>query len=1244
MNIIKETMLDEWVDRNEREAQEVIVDLVARLVKAQCPRPKVYRFPKGDSIGQTGVDGLLEVNEEYQPFITAGISVWEIGTGRKPQDKITSDYNKRYREISKTPTFSQTTFVFVTPRSAIRTKFTIKKQDEWKRSRANDGWKDIKIVDATILCDWISRFPAICGWLYQIITHNECEIISPQMRWSILESIPSHGKHALTPEVFLCGRDKIISTVKTFLQESELGDLNIQTRYPNHLPDFISALIKNEEGKEGIQSYDNVLLIDDAEKLPSFVNLEDPHVFVLGEEGDLDKMPKWCAQVRQKGHRLIRPKSWGGKPGNLFNVLLMPSASELQRALENANFPPLEAQHISAKANGNIPILLRLLNDIYGSGMYWGDPSARESLALVSLIGEWNDRNIFDVAAVESVTGKKYEEWKKQLALLPVRTAAPLHLRSDGNCYFVARYEGWLVGGSIFTQQELEHFFGIVERVLLQVASSALLDPWQKLLATSDGAILPSDGFVHAMVEGLSIMATNANFWENGPQSWIEMRVAKIVESVLSIEGSSAWVNLNSLLPLLAEAAPQIFLKKLAEQVTKNSFLSALSCTEVSSFTRPPICGILWALEALSWFPEWLPQVVTLLGDLSLVELPQNYGNRPEISLKEVFAPWRMFGAIDSDLRPNLLEALAQKYPRTAWKVLLAISPWDTHSISLGVYMPHWLDASEKNLRCEADISSIELVSNFERITSPALQVLLQDDLLPLEDIIQGIRLIPQAFQQIITLFRNCKNTSKSNNAWELLSKSSVWRLERNQLNVIEDVLKFLVPVDKYEHIKIYFGESIPNFNFEIDQDVQLKQWKSTQEENVKLIFDEDGLPGILRLVSMVKVPSIIGQELAKIADEDVDEFLMLSLQDSSFLEPSGMESFIGAYIRGRHAQCGASWLKKIWSMTDESGKLKILFNIPFSDLAWELVEQLSQDSQFLYWQKVAYYPCKTSGEIGRVIEKMVMVRRGGDALRWLYYMTRYGLNFPREKAMQLLLEPDDNMMSNSHIVYEVIKYLHKTKQICDDVLSDIELCWIELFSPSPSGEVAECLNKRLLSDAEYFSEVICAAYKPKQQKHLARQSEGETLKASICWRALNQLRAPAELSFAEENFSQWVNDVLKLTKANDRFEVAFQLIGKVLFHAPSDPSGLWINKGAAKFLDTYKEMQIGFAIEAVNSRGVFVMSGGEEEIKIASQYEDKAHELRKAKFYSFAHCVDKIVADYKNQAKNFREKEIKDF
>ena len=150
--LITENQLDEWVLGHSRDAQGMIVELVSQLVAASCPEPRERRFPLPDSVGQHGLDGVLDVELSFEPFIPEGRSYWEIGTGLNTRNKATSDYNDLTAAVPERVRV-ETTFVFVTPLSGRRDWEHSWKDDaqaDWLNDRHNrKEWRDVRIIDGT---------------------------------------------------------------------------------------------------------------------------------------------------------------------------------------------------------------------------------------------------------------------------------------------------------------------------------------------------------------------------------------------------------------------------------------------------------------------------------------------------------------------------------------------------------------------------------------------------------------------------------------------------------------------------------------------------------------------------------------------------------------------------------------------------------------------------------------------------------------------------------------------------------------------------------------------------------------------------------------------------------------------------------------------------------------------------------------------------------------------------------------
>ncbi len=80
-----------------------------------------------------------------------------------------------------------------------------------------------------------------------------------------------------------------------------------------------------------------------------------------------------------------------------------------------------------------------------------------------------------------------------------------------------------------------------------------------------------------------------------------------------------------------------------------------------------------------------------------------------------------------------------------------------------------------------------------------------------------------------------------------------------------------------------------------------------------------------------------------------------------------------------------------------------------------------------------------------------------------------------------------------------------------------------------------------------------------------ASPQRGQT-KGSTYWRVIPG--SNDEGSIDGSALEKWVNDAQAICEASGRLEVSQTLIGQVLFHAPADSDGLWIDRSVAMVLD----------------------------------------------------------------------------
>ena len=94
MEIISANKLEEMNSLNKKKFEQLLPEIVKRLIMASNSSVTEHRFPSGDDIWAPGYDGIVncEIDSEY---VRRGRSVWEIGTNDNSLKKINDDYTKR---------------------------------------------------------------------------------------------------------------------------------------------------------------------------------------------------------------------------------------------------------------------------------------------------------------------------------------------------------------------------------------------------------------------------------------------------------------------------------------------------------------------------------------------------------------------------------------------------------------------------------------------------------------------------------------------------------------------------------------------------------------------------------------------------------------------------------------------------------------------------------------------------------------------------------------------------------------------------------------------------------------------------------------------------------------------------------------------------------------------------------------------------------------------------------------------
>ena len=243
LNRISATELDNWSRNNPRQAQEILPELVIRLVLATSDKIIRHNFSIEKGIQYAGYDGVLE-SEEKSNFFPKGKSVWECGTDENLIQKFDDDIKKRTQNPLGVDIVS-TTFIFVTLKLWNHRKSIEEKINE---SKSKYHWSDIQIFDASKMCLWIEKCPAVSNWMFSVMGKSINGVYTVEQFW---EEYATSTIPFLKEEFFLIGRDKEKEIISSWLTEKN-GCHVLKAESDLEAIMFLIATIYNFESKEEV--------------------------------------------------------------------------------------------------------------------------------------------------------------------------------------------------------------------------------------------------------------------------------------------------------------------------------------------------------------------------------------------------------------------------------------------------------------------------------------------------------------------------------------------------------------------------------------------------------------------------------------------------------------------------------------------------------------------------------------------------------------------------------------------------------------------------------------------------------------------------------------------------------------------------------------------------------------------------------------------------------------------------------
>lgn len=222
MEVITASKLQSLSVEKSRKFQELLPELVKRLIIDSVSDLSSIRIPDCNDIWAPGFDGIVEC-EQGSLYVNSGGSVWEFGNVGDSLSKINSDYEKRTNNplgLDK----KETSYYAVIPKIWA---FDNKKCSITQWTADKNDWKEVKVYDAVVLCEWINKSPSVAAWLFEKIYEGEhLDFTTASKAW---EMFSRKTEPPFSTSLFINGRDNKKRDFYNLLCENEIIKVKSKT-------------------------------------------------------------------------------------------------------------------------------------------------------------------------------------------------------------------------------------------------------------------------------------------------------------------------------------------------------------------------------------------------------------------------------------------------------------------------------------------------------------------------------------------------------------------------------------------------------------------------------------------------------------------------------------------------------------------------------------------------------------------------------------------------------------------------------------------------------------------------------------------------------------------------------------------------------------------------------------------------------------------------------------------------------
>jgi nucleoside phosphorylase len=1038
---------------------------------------------------------------------------------------------------------------------------------------------------------------------------------------------------AISSGLVIGGREETKKQLQDWLSGSP-NACTLQADSPDEAIAFLAAVVQTLDEPARSTFLSRSFVVDSTAAWQHITTSSEPSILIARLS-----QPEGIGRAIQNGHHVFVPVGRTGDKNTVCLPRIVRDAAE--QALKEMGLSDNRSRSLATLARRNLNALRRTLAIAPETlRPAWAHPEAARQLLAPLLVGVWEDSCKGDREILARLSGLPYEQLQPMLVRWANEPDPPL--RRVGDTWMVAAQENtWWLIARYLTDDDLNRFQESAIEVLSELDPAFELPRDQRYAARIYGKVLTHSGKLrNGIAETLALMAilsSEVSFMANkNGDEVVRGVIRKLLEQ--AEENGTLWASLAYQLPLLAEAAPQLFLDAVEEDLSGEDpvLITLFQDKEPNGFmSSSPHTGLLWALESLAWNSEHLGQASLALARLVRLDPGGSFGNRPSKSLRDIFICWNPNTAASLERRLRVLDLIHKQEPGVAAQLLLALLPTFHGSVLSPTHGTKWRDWVPDPRPIITDLE-------YFKATTAVLDRLIADIQ---TDVNRWCALISKVYgwfpeqqktflQHLETLDPAQFSSSDRTQICDCLRHETIrhhdhpdakWAMPITHVERLETVYTRFQPeeiIDRHRWLfKIYV--ELPD-RLQLSWEEREALIQEQRANALREILEAEGWDGILTLASQVKEAWTVGIALSRtnLLPIDLGTFLQDNLASTEPWRHQMAQRFVAASVH-QHREV---WIEKcIHSYADTWNQEQygeFLLCLPFNTSLLDRLDAVTEGIQHYFWSRIQHVGGLEVDYIDRLLTRLLHFGRSHlavtNVLDWAIRQATETVSPDRiAEILEISLQtsPDSNfdIQSFAYDSAKLLDYLENT-DLPHDRLARLELGYFRIHKNERSPRV---LHGEMAQSPELFVELLQAIYRAKHQPETEASEEASTFAASAyellhSWHILpgyqnTELKLLLNVwlilcrnqEYNHVNFKRWgvkfafhlINTVAHTVDANvlrnwvfqvrelaascDRTKVADMHIGHILAFSPLDPDKAWPHTAVRELIEELRNSSI---------------------------------------------------------------------